>query len=161
MRFALVLLAACGSSSEIPSPDAVVPFTPVTCDGSPLALYGMDNLSAQPVYGPVAVDTAGITICLSLDARDNLREAHFMSGTPNESGDMSSFELSLRDANDVELVAGWDVSIGNTDTKTAANLEYSFAPGQVYAAKLVVRAKPGRTPPATTQVGLSLFEPYE
>lgn len=159
----LIVLAACGGGSGDVAPDAAgdgaIPFTPDTCSGSPLALYGATTQPAdQPIYGPVTLDTAGITICLSLDGRDNANLAHFGAITDGEMADASTFELSVYDTNDVLIEMGWDVTIGNSSPMSYANVEHSFEKGQVYQVKLRARAKQAA---ATTRISLSLLCPLE
>ena len=163
-------LAFAGCAHDAPDPavppdaaaDAAVdarPFAPAaTCEGSPLALYGMDGSNPATIVGPVTVDTTGTTICLSLDARDNIWIAHFAAGTVYQTAADSSFELALFAADGTQLQTGWDVAFGSSPTTVFANLEYGVTVGQVLDVRLVVRAKAGS---ATTQVALHLFEPYE
>jgi hypothetical protein len=157
-----VLLAACDGASDATAVDAALdaaPFTPDTCDGMPLELYGnMTDPTTQPTYGPVTLDTTGITICMTLDARNNGNLAHFSATTQYETANASSFELALFDASDASIEMGWDVAIGSSPATTFANLEHSFERGQVYAVKLVARAKAA---PAPAQIALRLFCPLE
>jgi hypothetical protein len=123
-----------------------------------VALYGMTGNAAATPVGPLTVDTTGIDICLSLDARDNIWVAHFAAGTEYESGASASFVLGLYDLDGNLLRDGWDVSFGSTPTTTFANLEYGITKGQVVEAVLWVRAKTGT---ANSTVNLHLFEPFE
>ncbi|HEX5064351.1 MAG TPA: hypothetical protein VFV99_33480 [Kofleriaceae bacterium] len=166
--FCLFVLAACtgepgGSRPTIDVPpleiggDTEVTHEPGECTYN-VALYGMTgNANATPV-GPITVDTSGIDICLSLDARDNLVVAHFAAGTQYETAASSSFELALYDGDGTLLRDGWDVAFGSTPTTAFANLEYGVTKGQVMDAVLWVRAKAGT---ATSTVNVTLFEPYE
>jgi hypothetical protein len=162
-----VVLVGCGSPPEPVGPDAAlppdaavdsVPFTPDTCHGTPLSLYGMSGNADPTIVGPYTVDTTGTTICLSLDARDNIRIAHFAANTAYETAGASSFELALFTMDDVLLREGWDVQFGSNPTTSFANLEFGVTVGTILDTKLVVRARSGT---ATTQIPLHLFEPYE
>jgi len=166
--FCLIALAACtsepgGSPPSIDVPPleirdvAEVTHVPGECTYN-VALYGMTGNAAATPVGPITVDTTGIDICLSLDARDNLIVAHFAAGTQYETAASSSFELALYDGNGTLVRDGWDVAFGSTPTTAFANLEYGVTKGQVMDAVLWVRAKAGT---ATSTVSLHLFEPLE
>lgn len=171
-RLALVLVAllsACGHDDGINPcevdgcvtdakvPDAELPAVPQAC-AQTIALYGMTG-NSEGMTVPVTVDTKGTAICLELDARDNIVVAHFAAGTAYESGTQSSFKLDLFDAQDQPVVAGWDVQFGSgADARAFANLEYGVTKGELVTMKLMVRAREGT---ASTELGLSLFEPYE
>jgi len=167
----MIALAGCASDTGGPPSQPSGDDNPLAEIGDPVeashepgecaysvALYGMTgNADATPV-GPITVDTTGIDICLSLDARDNLVVAHFAAGTTYESADSASFQLGLYDGNGTLLRDGWDVTFGSTPTTAFANLEYGVEKGQVMSAVLWVRAKAGT---ASSTVSLHLFEPYE
>jgi hypothetical protein len=104
----------------------------------------------------LALDSVGW--CLTLDATHNLQQAHFMAGSPIVHGTSSGVVFTLLDAATVTtLVDGWDVSVGQTDTTTSANLEYSVPAGQTQTVILRMRAVDDRT----DTLGVSLFEPLE
>lgn len=146
-----------GSNVDAGAPDAEPPPVPQAC-AQTIALYGMTG-SAEGMTVPVSVDTTGTALCLELDARDNIVVAHFAAGTAYESGTQSSFKLDLFDDADQLVQAGWDVQFGSgTDARAFANLEYGVMKGQLVTMKLMVRARAGT---ASTDLGLSLFEPYE
>jgi hypothetical protein len=123
------------------------------------SLYGMDDGShTGPTLGPLTVDTTGLDICLTLDARDNLLVAHFAATMHNEPSTSSSFRLSLYDADGNLLRDGWDVTYGIPAESTHASLEHGIEKGQLVDAVLWVRAKTGT---ATSPLRLYLFEPFE
>ena len=126
------------------------------CEGTTI-LYGNSD-QAQPIIVPsAAYDEAGALICLELDARLNIREAHFAANTSYQAGMESAFQMALfGGGSDAMLLEGWDVSFGG-DT-AFANLEYSVPVGDYVAVKLLVRAKSGT---AWSDVLLHLFEPFE
>src|SRR5512143_2872070 len=121
-----------------------------------IALYGMGG--SQPTTVPVSLTTAGVTLCLELDGRDNLQVAHFAANTPYETGDASSFLLALYDAGGTLMGNGWDVAFGTSPTTVFANLEYGMPRGQITNVKLVVATRAGTQ---AADVSLYLFEPYE
>ncbi len=161
----VALLGGCASDLDgtiemVPDPslepvdEAAVPRT---CSQT-VALYGMTG-NAQGETVPVTVDTAGTTLCLELDARDNIQVGHFAAGTPYEAGTQSSYKLDLFDALDQPVRSGWDVQFGSgADARAFTNLEYGVTKGELVPMKLVVRARAGT---ATTDLHLALFEPYE
>src|SRR5438477_2102373 len=75
------------------SPDAVVvaiadagyiaPPTPGACREG-VRLYGMDDTTGGVMFGPMYLDTTGVTLCLTLDATDNIQVGHFGAGTDRE-----------------------------------------------------------------------------
>jgi hypothetical protein len=129
---------------------------PTPCPAT-ISLYGMAD-SGSTTFASRAYDTAGEYFCLELDARDNIWIAHFAASTPYEAGAASNFQLDLLTADGAMLREGWDVSVGQTDTRTFANVEYSIEDRVVLSAKLHVHAKMAT---ATGSFSLSLFEPYE
>jgi hypothetical protein len=137
-----------GSSSAAPAvePDApaLAPAVPGACHES-FALDGFDSTSGHLDVGPYALDTQGVTLCLTLDATDNIVVAHFGAGSDREQSATSSFDMTLFDG------------AGEPPT-TFANLEYGVTKGTILEAKLVIRMRAGS---GTTSVSLALFEPYE
>jgi hypothetical protein len=121
-------------------------------------LYGMDTTNGHVTLGPLALDTQGVTLCLTLDATDNIWVAHFGADTDREQTTTSSYQLTLFDAQGTLLQDGWDVTFGNSQPTTFENLEYGVTAGMILEAKLVVRMRAGS---GSTNVGLDLFEPYE
>jgi len=159
----MVVLVGCTDGGSPAAPDAPVPvivpdaLAPVAGDCSQhITLYGMDDTTGRVVLGPLALDTQGVTVCLTLDARDNLVVGHFGADSGREAKTMSTFQLSLFDAQGTLLQDGWDVTFGGPTT--FAGLEYGVAKGTVLETKLLVRTKVGS---ATTTVGMDLIEPYE
>jgi hypothetical protein len=144
-----------GSGSGSDAGATIDPSHATACEGTTV-MQGVD-VPAQVTIPSRSFDTRGALFCLELDARQNIREAHFAAGTRNEQAPASSFVLALLgNGNDSMLVEGWDVEFG-TDT-AFANLEYSVTKGDYIAVKLFVAAK---TASASTEVSLSLFEPFE
>jgi hypothetical protein len=127
------------------------------CEGTTV-MQGVD-VPASVNIPSRSYDTNGALFCLELDARLNIQVAHFGAGTAYEPGDASSFVLALFGNGDNTMLGeGWDVSVGASDTSTFANLEYGVTKGDYIAVKLFVGAKAAA---ASTEVNLSLFEPYE
>ena len=156
-----IVLAGCTVDSESPldrgrylGNDFPQPIA-LTCDRE-IGLYGMTG-SAEPTRVPLGLSAEGANVCFVLDARDNLRIAHFAASMPREAGaSASSFELSLYDQNGNLLRAGWDVDFG---TNVFASLEYGVAVGQLLPVTMHVQAKSGAA--AQTELAASLFEPFE
>jgi hypothetical protein len=124
------------------------------CEGTTV-MQGVD-VPAHVTIPAQSYDVYGALFCLELDARQNIQIAHFAAGTTYEQGANSSFVLGLfGNGDDSMLREGWDVQLSD---KTFANLEYGVTKGDYIAVKLFVAAK---TATASTEVGLSLFEPYE
>jgi hypothetical protein len=153
----VLVLVGCGESNNHAAQPDGAPATVVEPCPAITSLYGMGPATAT-VIASRTYDTAGVDYCLALDARDNLRVAHFMVGTPYEDGTTSNFGLTLIAADGSTIQEGWDVGVGQTNTRTFENLEYSIAERIVLSAKLHVRAKVATV---TGEIGLSLFEPYE
>ncbi|HSD88716.1 MAG TPA: hypothetical protein VLB44_14405 [Kofleriaceae bacterium] len=164
----LSVVAGAGCATEPGEPPATGDHPPVDGTLSPAAvpagdcaqtvsLYGMGG--SQPAIVPLSLSTAGVTLCLELDGRDNIQVAHFAANTPNEMAETSSFVLSLYEADGTTLIrTGWDVAFGTTPTTVFANLEAGMPKGQVTNAKLVVATRSGET---SSQIHLYLFEPFE
>lgn len=105
---------------------------------------------------PVTADAAGTSVCLHLDA-STLARAHLMAGLPGRAGTTSGFSTVLEDASGQVIVDGWDVTVGQTDPMTSANLEWSPPAGVTTDATLVVMA-----PQSTaTTLSLALLDPLE
>jgi len=158
----VVALAGCASKPAGDDPVDAAPAdapddvqTPVLCPTSIPLAPGSPGTPAGMEVGPLELGTA--SFCLHLDTRGLIR-GHFMAGTSlRESGDASSFTLTLADTNGTTLVEGWDVSIGNTDTKTFANLEMAMEADLERDVVLTISAKGGTAP--VTNLGFSLFDP--
>jgi hypothetical protein len=125
--------------------------TDVTLDGS--------TGNAQPtLIGPLTLDQTGQTICLHLDATRNLAAAHFSATTDDQLGMVSAFATALQDDNFALLQDSWDVTVGNSQPRTFANLEWN-APLHVQTdAMLWIHA---RGQASSTMVAVALFEPLE
>jgi hypothetical protein len=126
------------------------------CEGTTV-LQGVD-VPASFTVPSRSYDTAGALFCFEIDARQNLRIAHFAAGTAYQQADVSSFRIALLDANSAMLLEGWDVAFGSTDPSAFANLEYGVTAGDYVAVKLFVSSK---VDTATTEVSASVFEPFE
>lgn len=125
------------------------------CEGTTV-MQGVDVPDSVTIPSR-SYDTTGALFCLELDARENIQVAHFAAGTAYEQAAASSFHLALFGGGDGTMLReGWDVGFGNGNT--FANLEYGVTKGDYIAVKLFVAAKTGT---ATTEVSLSLFEPFE
>ena len=167
----VALLAGCDlyfgdDAPAASSPDAAVviadaatlaPPVPGTCREG-VRLYGRDDTTGGVTIGPIALDTQGVTFCLTLDATDNFVVGHFGAGTDHEQQASSSFQMALFDAQDNLLQSGWDVTFGGSPPTTFGNLEYGVARGTVLEAKIVIRMKAGT---GSSNLYLDLFEPYE
>ena len=64
----------------------------------------------------------------------------------------------LEDTDGTVLQDSWDVSVGNSDTRTFANLEWNAPLHVVTETQLWLHA---REQTATTTISVSLFEPFE
>jgi hypothetical protein len=162
----VAVLVGCtnGGSSSAPDAPAVEPDAPALAPAVPgachesFALDGFDSTSGHLDVGPYALDTQGVTLCLTLDATDNIVVAHFGAGSDREQSATSSFDMTLFDGAGNVLREGWDVRFGGSPPTTFANLEYGVTKGTILEAKLVIRMRAGS---GTTSVSLALFEPYE
>jgi hypothetical protein len=166
-RFGIVVaLVGCTAGGSPAGPDAaavepdapaLAPAVPGTCHET-VALDGMDSINGHKTVGPLALDTQGTTICLTLDATQNIIVAHFGAGSDREPMSTSTFDMTLFAADGTQLREGWDVTFGGSPPTTFANLEYGVTKGTTLEAKLVIRTRAGQ---ASTSVGLALFEPFE
>ncbi|HUS29047.1 MAG TPA: hypothetical protein VMZ53_11065 [Kofleriaceae bacterium] len=159
-------LVGCTNGGSPASPDAagvqpdapaLAPAVPGACHES-ITLYGLDGTNGRKTVGPLALDTQGVTLCLTLDATQNIVVGHFGADSGREQAAASTFAMSLFDANGTLLRDGWDVTFGSSPPTTFANLEYGVTKGTILEAKLVIRTRAGQ---ASTSVGLDLIEPYE
>ncbi len=127
------------------------------CGVDPIAL-GTDNSTVA--IGPDAFGTTGRQLCLELDTHGMYR-AHLMADTTSQAGDTSAFAEALTQVDGTLILAGWDVGVGDTDTHTFENLEWSPDAGQdqTYSVVLTVAAK--SDPAATTTVTIGFFDPLE
>lgn len=155
MRAALVscvLLSACAGYQ---TDDDVVDDDPLICDRS----ISLDGGSGRSVpIGPAAIGPEGTSLCVHLDGTANLRN-HFAASTDQEAGLSSSFELVLLDADGGELRVGWDVTIGSTEPRTFASVEWQPAGSEVV--DVILRATPRTGTGATTTLRVAFFDPLE
>lgn len=105
---------------------------------------------------PVTAGAAGTSVCMHLDAT-TLSRAHFMAGLPGRAGTTSGFQTVLEDASGQVIVNGWDVTVGQTDPMTSANLEWSPPAGVTTDVTLVVTAQQA----TSTTLSLGLLDPLE
>jgi hypothetical protein len=146
-------VAGQGSGSGSGGPIDISHATPC---GDTMVLLGVPTSEPQPTLVGHTFDTNGALFCLELDSRQNLQSAHFAATTAYEQAASSSYVLALfGNGDDTMLREGWDTGLNDS---SFANLEYSVPSGNYIAVKLFVAAKSGT---ATTNVGLSLFEPFE
>lgn len=162
----LAVVVGCSGGTSPGTPDgpiveadapALAPAVPGACHDS-ITLYGMDGTNGHVSVGPLAVDTSGVTLCLTLDATDNIVVGHFGADSDREPAATSTFDMTLFAADGTLLREGWDVTFGGSPPTTFANLEYGVTKGTILEAKLVIRTRVGQ---ASSHVGLALFEPYE
>jgi hypothetical protein len=136
----LALLVGCASD---PKPAAPPP-TPQGC-------VTLDPSAAQDYS-----ITTDASVCMHLDAT-TLHRAHFMADLPARSGTTSGFSIVLQDPSGQALVDGWDLTIGETDPRTNAHIEWSPPAGVTTDATLVITA-PQRT---SSTIDIALFDPLE
>lgn len=162
MKFVVGLALIAGSTAACvtdhhgdPDPAPIVQphncTTDVTLDGA--------SGNAQPtLVGPLTLGENGLTICLHLDATQNLAAAHFAASTDAQAGMASAFAIVLQDDNFALLQDSWDVTVDSSQPRTFANLEWN-APLHVQTdAMLWVHA---RGQASSTMVSVALFEPFE
>jgi hypothetical protein len=118
----------------------------------------LNGAAGEPVSLPVTVDAAGFRLCLHLDASLNTI-GHFMATTSYVDGASSPLALALLEPDGTLIQEGWDVSVGQTDTKTSAHLEWAMPGGEVRDAVLRITTKAQGT--EMTTLNMSLFEPLE
>lgn len=106
-----------------------------------------------------ALGVDGATICLTLDSTLNIQGAHFAANSDRGAGSVSLVEMALFDEDERLVQEGWDVTFGQTNPQTFANLEYGMPVGSVVHAKLFVRSLAVGT--VSTRLELSFFEPLE
>jgi hypothetical protein len=153
---ALLLAGACvvdHSSDPDPQPST----QPRTCTAD-ITLDGATGNAQSTLAGPFTLDRNGVTLCLHLDATQNLVAAHFAAETDKQTGIASSFSTVLEDMDGAALQDSWDVSYDNENPQTFANLEWNAPLHVVTETQLWLHA---RDQSATTTVALSLFEPFE
>ncbi|HLM76155.1 MAG TPA: hypothetical protein VK459_25790 [Polyangiaceae bacterium] len=118
----------------------------------------LNGTSGETVSLPVTIDASGFRLCLHLDASLN-DTGHFFATTAYVDGASSPLVLTLLEPDGTLLREGWDVTVGQSDPKTSAHLEWSMPGGEVRDAVLRVTTKAQGT--EMTTLGVSLFEPLE
>ena len=154
----LIFVSACAvdRAAMVPDAPAAQVAQPAGCTET-FTLVGATTPSPHTL-GPIALDGAGVNLCMRLDA-SGLARAHLMGGTSWENGTASSFAATLERADDRSTIQdGWDVTVDDTPPRTMTNLEWSPAGGSTTDAILWVRAR-GAT--ATTTIDIALFDPLE
>ncbi|MEO6776705.1 MAG: hypothetical protein ABI467_27435 [Kofleriaceae bacterium] len=152
----LLLAGACvvdHSNDSDPPPST----QPRTCVAD-ITLDGSTGNAQGTLAGPFTLDRTGVTLCLHLDATQNQVAAHFAAETEKQAGNASPFATVLEDLDGTVLQDSWDVSIGNTDPQTFANLEWNAPLHVVTDAQLWLHARDQST---KTTISVSLFEPLE
>jgi hypothetical protein len=153
---ALLVTGACVVDHHS-DPDPQPSTQPLSCSAD-ILLDGSTGNAQGTLAGPFVLDRNGITLCLHLDATQNQVAAHFAAETANENGATSSFVTVLEDSDGTVLQDSWDVSVGNSDTRTFANLEWNAPLHVVTETQLWLHAREQTAP---TTISLSLFEPLE
>jgi hypothetical protein len=163
MRKALWLVVLVGCASDpaeptpgLPPPPAPLPTPTDAACAADVTLTPDGTLMASQTV-PVTVDTAGLALCLHLDAT-MLARPHFLAAMPAQPSTMSAFSTALLDADNQLIVDGWDVTVGQTDPQTSAHLEWAPPGGEVTTVRLWVQSRAG---PASTSVEVTLFDPLE
>jgi hypothetical protein len=141
---AIPLVAGCGTNKLCFTPNE----TRCTLSGS---LDGSTGNAMPTTFSAVESEN----VCLHLDASHNLVVGHFAATTDYMPGDMSTFTLSLVDPSGAVIHDGADVTVGQTEPQTFANLEWDLTAGQTKDVVLQIR---GDMP---TDLHVALFEPYE
>ncbi len=149
----LLVLVGCASEHASGPPSPVV--QPNACAQS-VTLVGGTTSAPTPV-GPLQLDTSGANLCVRLDATQ-LSRAHFMASTDQRAGTTSGFDATLQHTDYTTIVDGWDVSVGETQTQTFLNVEWSPPAGQTTDVVVWVRAAEA---PAPATIQLDLFDPLE
>jgi len=141
-----------GSGSGSSAPIDITLAAP--CEGTTV-MQGVD-VPAKVTIPAQSYDVYGALFCLELDARQNIQVAHFAAGTTYQNRPSSSFVPRLFGTGHHPMPReGWDVQLSD---RVFANLEYGVTKGDYIAVKLFVAAKSAT---ASTEVELSLFEPFE
>ena len=150
---AAALLLSAGGCFEADEGDDVIE-DPLRCDQA----VSLDGSAADRVTIQANVDQDGFGLCLHLDGTANYM-AHLAAGTGWSDGTTSPFQLALIDSAARPIRAGWDVTVGETDPRTFANLEWSMAGGEVRDVILRLTTRDGDG--IATTLDASLFEPFE
>ncbi len=162
-------VAACGGDENTGDPAAA---DDPTADANPSAGEYCDvtvelvgAISATPTEFPeLEVPADGASVCTHLDGRQIAR-SHFAANTANEPGPQSSFHLALSDSDGNPLRDGSDVTIGETEPMTFANLEWvpwqQDVPQPDRTRDVVLRIVPRSGLATSTDLALFLFDPLE
>jgi hypothetical protein len=162
MKFVVGLALIAGSTAACVTdhhsdPDPAPIVQPHTCVAD-VTLDGSTGNAQPTLVGPLTLDQNGQTICLHLDATQNLAAAHFAAETDSQTGMVSAFATVLQDDNFAVLQDSWDVTVDTSQPRTFANLEWN-APLHVQTdAMLWIHA---RGQASSTMVSVALFEPLE
>ena len=143
-----------------PTPDPQPAVQPHACIAD-ITLDGSGGSSTPTQLGPLVLDADGASVCLHLDATQNLVAAHFAAQTEYQAGMASAFTTVLQDTSFLTLQDGWDVTVDDNAPRTFANLEWNAPLHEMTDAVLWIRASAPATGTATTTLSLSLFEPFE
>jgi len=132
-----------------PPPDAPVQPSGATCPADvSLALAG--TMYAQV---PITLDQAGTTLCIRLDTTAMTHPTYFDAQTPQEAGPPSSFGITLYDAEDHLLAAGYDAQLPSM--QTYATVSYSPMTKGILYVKVHAWARQGTH---ATRLDLSLYQ---
>ena len=162
MRFVVGLALVAGSTAGCVTdhhsdPDPAPIVQPHSCIAD-VTLDGSTGTPQPTRVGPLTLDQNGLTICLHLDATQNLGAAHFAAETDAQNGTASAFTTVLQDDSFATLQDSWDVTVDSSQPHTFANLEWN-APLHVQTdAMLWIRT---RGQASSTMVSVALFEPLE
>jgi len=152
----LVLLVGCsryfgGDDEANPdaAPDATIQPSSATCPADiSLALGG-----TMYTQVPITLDRAGATLCIRLDTMAMTHPTYFDAQTPQEAGPPSSFGLTLYDAEDRVLAAGYDAQLPSM--QTYATVSYTVMTRGILFVKLHAWA---RQSTQATRLDLALYQ---
>ncbi len=156
MRVLGALLAMCGAC--VVDHHAETDPAPAVQARTCVADLSLDSGNPSAQVGPFALDRNGVTICLHLDATQYLQAAHFAAASDRSPGAASPVMSILQDSTFVALQDSWDVSVGQAETRTFANLEWNAPLHAVTETMLWLRA---RDQVASSAFTISLIEPLE
>jgi hypothetical protein len=140
-------------------PDPAPAVQPHSCVAD-VTLDGSTGNARPTQLGPFTLDRNGVTLCLHLDATQNQVAAHFAAESDMQPGISSSFATVLQDPTFSALQDSWEVTYGDADPHTFANLEWNAPLHAVTDAMLWIHARDQATSP-TTMISVALFEPFE
>ena len=102
---------------------------------------------------PITLDRAGATLCIRLDTMAMTHPTYFDAQTPQEAGPPSSFGLTLYDAEDRVLAAGYDAQLPSM--QTYATVSYTVMTRGILFVKLHAWA---RQSTQATRLDLALYQ---